>query len=80
MAQEGMCTLWFTFSAADNHWVDLLELLMGDDIARAYDIKTDKEKAVMRRERRRKNPHIVDAYFYQRLKYILDSFFVLTHH
>ena len=23
IAQEGMCTLWFTFSAADNHWTDL---------------------------------------------------------
>ena len=75
MAKEGICTLWFTFSAADNHWVDLFSLLLGDDIARAYEGKNEKEKAVMRRDLRRLNPHIVDAYFYKRFEYILDSFF-----
>ena len=43
MAQEEICTLWFTFSAADNHWVDLFSLLLGEDIARAYEVKMRKK-------------------------------------
>ena len=29
MDQEGICTMWFTLSAADKHWVDLDRLLHG---------------------------------------------------
>ena len=27
MESEGMPTLWFTFSVADNHWADLMEVI-----------------------------------------------------
>ena len=29
MDQEGICTMGFTLSAVDNHWVDLHRLLYG---------------------------------------------------
>jgi hypothetical protein len=75
IAQEGMCTLWFTFSAADNHWKDLFRLILGDRESSTYENKNEKEKAVVRRGLRRKNPHIVDAYFNERLEELLDAFF-----
>ena len=31
MEQEGMCTMWFTLSAADNHWIDLFCLIHVED-------------------------------------------------
>ena len=31
MDQEGICTMWFTLSSADNHWVDLHRLLYGKE-------------------------------------------------
>ena len=80
MAQEGICTLWFTFYAADNHWVDLFSLLLGEDISRDYEGKKEKEKAVMKRYLCRMNPHIVNAYFFKIFEYILDSFLVPTNH
>jgi hypothetical protein len=59
--QEGMCTLWFTFSAADNHWKDLFRLILGDSESFRYHNKNEKEKAALRRQLRRQSPHIVDA-------------------
>ena len=75
IAQEGMCTLWFTFSAADNHWKDLFRLILGESEASCYKDKNEKEKATLRRQLRRQNPHIVDAYFHERLEELLKSFF-----
>ena len=31
MEQEGMCTAWFSLSAADNHWLDLNKILHGTE-------------------------------------------------
>ena len=28
--QEDPCTIWYTLSAADNHWIDLHKLLYGN--------------------------------------------------
>ena len=75
LAQEGMCTFWFTFSAADNHWTDLFRLILGDNESRLYHNKSEDDKAKLRRKLRRENPHIVDAYFQERLDELLDSFF-----
>ena len=58
IAQEGMCTFWFTFSAADHHWVDLFRLIYGDHEASIYLGLNEKEKAALRRKSRRENPHI----------------------
>ena len=56
---KGMPTLWFTFSAADNHWLDLhhIELHPIDNTL------NQKEKATVRRKFIWENPHIVDSIF-----------------
>ena len=71
--QEGMPTFWFSFSAADNHWLDLHKIITGSD----YDPFTDNalHNAKIRRKLVRENPHIVDAYFYERSQTLLDVFF-----
>ena len=28
--QEGLCTIWFTLSVADNHWLDLNRIIHGN--------------------------------------------------
>ena len=40
--QEGMCTTWFAFSAADNHWLDLNKIIYGDRPLPVF--HTEKEK------------------------------------
>ena len=57
--QEGLSgTLFFTFSAADNHWRKLMELL---DVPENAPIE-------VRRDAVRRNPHIVDNFFCCRIK------------
>ena len=57
--QEGLDgTLFWTFSAADNHWHHLMKLL---DI-------TENATVPVRRAAVRKNPHIVDYYFCRRIE------------
>ena len=48
-------TLWFTFSAVDNHWLDLhaLGTMLGVHF-------NHKEKVKLRAKWVRKNPHVVD--------------------
>ncbi len=46
MEQDGMSTMWFTVSAADNHWDDLNKLLM--DGARHPEFPTQEDKAKYR--------------------------------
>ena len=68
-----MSTFLFSFSAADNHWLDLHKIITGSD----YDPFTDNElkNAKILRKLVRENPHIVDAYFYERFQTLLDFFF-----
>ena len=57
MSTKGMCSLWFTLTAADNHWNDLHRLLRnGRDEPQGNEV----EKAKVRRRLVRQNPHIVD--------------------
>ena len=66
MEAEGAASMWFTFSAADNHWPDLFKLL---DIETPKDSGEDEEKAAkFRRKVIREYPHIVDAFFYERFE------------
>jgi TolA-binding protein len=70
MQARGMCTLWFTFSAADNYWEDLHQ-------ANRKDLSnlSITEKAKEKRKFVRDNPHIVDMFFYRRLQMMIKHFF-----
>jgi len=68
--QEGAPTMWYTLTAADNHWCDLFKCS-----GQTYDPSwTEKEKADARRKFVRRNPHIVDEFFYQRAGIMLQEF------
>ena len=73
MEQEGMCSMWFTLSAADNHWLDLHQLIYGNTTLPRFD--TELLSAQWKRKLVRENQHIVDAYFYDRVKMLLATFF-----
>ena len=71
---KGMPTMWFTLSAADNHWIDLQQLMYGRDIGYP-DMDDEEAKAKWRRKMTRENPHIVDAYFMKRTKLLLETYY-----
>jgi hypothetical protein len=71
MEQAGMCTIWFTLSAADNHWVDLSQLF-GNDSFPVDGNERQKEK--WRRKAVRENQHIVDAFFNERVESFAKAF------
>ena len=66
-----MPTLWFTFSAADNHWLDLHHI----DLHPIDSSLDEKEQAIARRKFIRMNPHIVDKIFYERVKILIKKWF-----
>jgi hypothetical protein len=68
MEAKGMSTVWFTFSAADNHWDDLFRMLYQGQDPPSFD-GDEEEAAKWRRKIIKRNPHIVDAFFHQRMKY-----------
>ena len=63
--QEGAATVFFTFSAADNHWADLHRHLSSGPNATTL----EKAAAVC------KYPHVTDRYFCKRLDAFLERFF-----
>jgi Helitron helicase-like domain at N-terminus len=70
MQEKGMPTLWFTLSAADNHWQDLHKLVaMADAIAAnaAMDRMSELLKVKKCRKWIKNNPHIVDCYFHKQV-------------
>ena len=73
MEQKGLPTIWFTFSAADNHWRDLSELIYGHK--ELPNFANEMEYAKWRRKLIRENQHVVDGYFYKRIKLMLDIYF-----
>ena len=75
MEGKGMPTLWFTFSAADNHWTDLHEISSSANDNTEENSLNEKEKAKRRRKYIRENQHIVDSYFFYRIKRFLEIFF-----
>ena len=74
MDQEGMCTMWFTLSAADNHWVDLHRLLYGKG-AYLPDISDPIKNVRWKNKMCQKFPHIVDTYFCKRVDFIMETIF-----
>ena len=72
MDTQGMCTMWFTLTAADNHWNDLHKLLRNSQQEQDGN-KQDKARA--RRKLVRENPHIVDQFFQARAEAMLKTMF-----
>ena len=70
--QEGLCSTWFTFSAADNHWLDLNKIIHGNRPCPSF--ANEYEKAKWRRKLVKDNPHIVDSYFSDRVREFLNVF------
>lgn len=74
MEQEGLGTLWFSFSAADNHWNDLHQLSRNG--ANHPDFKgNEKKEAKYRRKMVREAPHIVDQFFMERVEAMFQTIF-----
>ena len=72
MEQEGMCSIWFSLSMADNHWDDLHRAL--DPKLEERDFADEKEKAKWKRKLVRENPHLVDAFFFRRVNVMFETF------
>jgi hypothetical protein len=70
--------MWFTLSMADNHWHDLHEMLNRDKDGRPIPFPTfssiDTENK-WKRKIVRNNPHLVDAYFYERVETLFKEVF-----
>jgi ATP-dependent DNA helicase PIF1 len=73
MQQKGMPTLWWTFSAADNHWIDL-HALNPKECEESSNLLNEEQKAKKRRKWVRDNPHIVDSYFHDRVILLLKTY------
>ena len=76
---KGIPTAWFTFSAADNHWCDLHDLLYKKDEVRVNNRRyvdfNEKEKLVFRMNILQNYHHLVDQYFYMRFQAFLKEYF-----
>ena len=73
MNEKGMCTFWFTCSASDNHCLYFHSLIYG-----SIDLPSHSSEALdahWRRKIRTQNPHIVDAFFHERMEIMLDILF-----
>jgi len=76
MQQKGMCTLWFTFSAADNHWRDFHTIANPMNNATNTTTEIDeKEKAIRRRKIVRDNLHVDDFHFHKGFGRFVNFFF-----
>ena len=75
MGEKGMPTMWFTLSAADNHWEDLHVLSSSMGTATATPFMSEAENAKNRRKWIRKNPHMTDSYFHARAKKFIETYF-----
>ena len=70
MQAQGLPTLWSTFSAADNHWLYLHALGPTPGVHFNH-----KERLKLREKWVRQNPHVVDAYFFHRVKFMVEKCF-----
>ena len=79
MEVKGIPTAWFTFSAADNHWCDLHDLLYKKNEVRIHNRRyvdlNEKEKLVFRMNILQNYHHDVDKYFYMRFQAFLKEYF-----
>ena len=73
MEQEGFCTLWYSCSAAENYWHDLMVIIDPKFDTREFDSEEDKAK--YRRKLVRDNQHIVDHVLFERFKALFGDLF-----
>ena len=75
MDQEGLCTMWFTQSGANNHWLDLHRLLYGKG-SYLPDINDPVKNVQWKSKMCQKFLHIVDTYFCKRVDLIMETIFI----
>ena len=63
MFQKGLCTIWFSLSQADNHWVNLHKVLSPE--ADDMEFEDEEEKAKYQRKAARGNPHVCQSILLQ---------------
>ena len=73
MDQEDPCTIWYTLSAADNHWIDLHKLLYGNKPL--PEILNPVENVRWKRSMTCRFPHIVDTFFCKQVQNLFDTIF-----
>ena len=73
MQQEGFCTLWYSCSAAENYWHDLMVVL--DPKFDFREFANEEERAKYRRKLVRDNQHIVDHVLFERFKSLFGHLF-----
>ena len=76
--QHGLCTTWFTLSMADNHWHDMHEMLNCNKVGRPIPFWTFSTIDAENKQKRkivRNNPHLVDAFFYERVETLFKEVF-----
>ena len=69
---KGMCSMWFTLTAADNHWNELHRILRNGQPEPGGN---EEEKARRRRKLVRENPHIVDEFFELKAQELVKTVF-----
>ena len=70
--------MWYTLSMADNHWHDLHDILTRDKDGRSVpfpNFSSIQEEAKWKRKLARQYPHIVDAYFLDRVEKLFATVF-----
>ena len=76
--QKGICSLWFTLSMADNHWKDMFVMMNRDKDGKKTDFpvfESVQAEASWKRKFVRANPHLVDAYFNERVQSLFKEVF-----
>ena len=72
MDQEVVCSIWFSFFAADQQWFDLHQHL---SLKNEIEFESEKEAAKFWRRMAANNPHLVDAFFFKRIQTMIETFF-----
>ena len=73
-----MCSMWFTLSMADNHWNDLHAMVNRDKNGKpkTFPVFSNAEvEAKWKRKFCRKNPHLVDQYFSDKVRSFFSEMF-----
>ena len=70
--QEGLCTTWFTLSAANNYWLDLNRIIHSNRPLPEF--ANELKKAKQRCKLVCENLYIVDSYFIDRVRAFIKIF------
>ena len=74
---EGLPTIWWTLSLANNYWDDLNKLFGDPPVIDEIETEDAFEKRwkKLSQQNYTNHPHVVNEYFVKRVKYFVDSFF-----